>query len=194
MDKNTMPAAEGSASAQPPVVTPAPAPMPAAAPAEPTPVVPPMSQQPTTPSMPSETIAPMARPVEPAVPQTSMYMETPIEPIMRPIDLSAHEGTTPQASASMDEGKKKLIIITIVIVAGLAAGVGGFFAWRMMGAPTEEIPVTEQMTPEAVTPPVAVPVLEVDDISVIEKELNAFTATDIDKEAKSSLDAINAEL
>ncbi|OGM93777.1 hypothetical protein A2524_02545 [Candidatus Wolfebacteria bacterium RIFOXYD12_FULL_48_21] len=123
-----------------------------------------------------------------------MRMETPIEPIMRPIDLSAHEGTTPQASASMDKGKKKLIIIAIVIVAGLVAGVGGFFIWRMMNTPAEVIPATEQMTPEAVTPPVAVPALEVDDISVIEKELSAFTATDIDKEAQSSLDAINSAL
>jgi len=121
-------------------------------------------------------------------------METPIEPVMRPIDLSAHEGTTPQASASMDEGKKKLIIIAIVIVAGLAAGVGGFFVWRMMNAPAEVIPATEQMTPEAVTSPVVIPVLEVDDMSVIEKELSAFTATDIDKEAQSSLDAINSAL
>jgi len=121
-------------------------------------------------------------------------METQIEPVMRPIDLSAQEGTISQVSVSIDEGKKKLIIIAFVIVAGLAAGVGGFFVWRIVDTQTGVIPETERMKSEVVTPPIAVPVLEANDISVIEKELNAFTATDIDKEAQSSLDAINSAL
>lgn len=194
MEKDTTPAGEGSVPVQPPVVPPAPAPMPTAVPVEPTLVTPPMPQQPpvVTPIAPIEPIVPASRPEE-----SVMTAETPIEPVMRPIDLSMHEEVAPQGGMPMDEGKKKMIILAVVIVAGLAAGAIGFLVWRSMTAPVEEVSVIDQDIQSVtipVTQPVAVPVIEADDITVIEQELNAFNDAALDKEAQDALNAVNAAL
>lgn len=193
IEKTTVPSAGEPA----PAPMPTPMPTPAPEPAGPAPVIPPIQQQPAaTPSpVSAEPMAPTARPEERPV-QTNVRMEAPIEPVMRPIDLSAHEGAAPQANAPMDEGKKKMVIIAIVVVAGLIAGAAGFFIWRAMG-PAEEVIVPEQALPVSdvsIVTPVVIPVIEADDISVIEKELGSFNVADIDKESQGSLDAINAEL
>lgn len=194
MEKNAMPTGEGSVPTQPPVAPPAPAPMPAATPIEAASVVPPMPQQPPVapPVVPLEPLMPTSRPEE-----RIMSAETPIEPVMRPIDLSMHEGVVPQGSASTDEGKKKIIILAVVIVAGLVAGTIGFFVWRSMTAPVEEASVIDQNMQSVtipVTQPVAVPVLEADDMTVIEQELNALNDAVLDKEAQDALNAVNAAL
>lgn len=193
MEKNVAPTGESPASAQPPVATPAPAPMPTAAPVEvPAPVTSSMPQQPAVMPSPAPVEVPVARPEE-----RNMSVETPIEPVMRPIDLSMHEGAVAQGSAPTDEGKKKMIILAVVIVAGLAAGAIGFFVWRSMNAPVEETPIVDQDMQGVtipVTQPVAVPALEADDISVIEQELNALNDAALDKEAQDALNAVNTAL
>lgn len=177
IEKNTMPTAGEPVVPQPPVTMPTPAPMPEAAP-----IIPAIPQQPAA-----------AQPEEHPT-QVDMRMETPIQPIMRPIDLSTSEGL---ASQSTNEGKKKLVIIAIVVVAGLIAGTVGFIVWRMMNAPVKEAPVTEQVQPVSdvpVTQPAVVPVVEVDAISAIDKELNAFSTTTIDAEVQDGLSAVKAVL
>ena len=194
MEKNAMPTGESPAPVQPPVEAPTPAPMPPAAPVEvPAPVTPPMpQQQPPVMQSPAPIAAPMTRPEE-----RIMSTETPIEPVMRPIDLSMHEGVAPQGSAPIDEGKKKMIILAVVIVAGLAAGAIGFFVWRSMNAPIEETPIVDQDMQSVTIPAVqqvTAPALEADDISVIEQELNALNDATLDKEVQDALNTVNAAL
>lgn len=184
MEKNAVPAGEGSAPVQPPVVAPTSTPMPTAAPVETAPVASPLPQQ--------SQAAPVAQLEEHIMPA-----EAPIEPVMRPIDLSMHEGVAPQGSAPIDEGKKKLIILAIVIIAGLAAGAIGFFVWRSMAAPAEEASVIDQDMQRVaipVTQPVAVPVVEADDMAIIEQELNALNDATLDKEAQDALIVVNSAL
>ena len=184
IEKNAMPTAGEPVAPQTPAAMPTPAPMPEAAP-----VIPQAPQQPAaTPSF----TQPEARPA-----QADIRKEAPMESIMRPIDLSAHEGSMPQMAATANEGKRKFVIIAIVVVAGLIAGVGGFLVWRMMNAPVNEAPVTEQAAPVTNVPavqPVVAPVVEADAISAIDKELATFNATTVDAEAQNALNAVKAAL
>lgn len=183
IEKNTTPVDGATPPVQPPVGMPTPAPMPVAEPIVmsapiPTPEVAPIQQEVHT---------------EPMIER----VETPIETIMQPIDLSNPGGMQSQPGNLVDGGKNKLIVIVIVVVVGLLAGVGGFFAWRMMNAPVEEAPIVEEivenkMAEVPTTTPVIAP--EADDITVIEKELNSFNATDIELEAQGGLNEINAAL
>ena len=124
--------------------------------------------------------------------------EMPVEPLLRPIDLSAQGGAAPQGSAPIDERKRRLIIIAIVVVAGLIAGGIGFWIWNSMTAPTPTTPLSAQQEAQSVKVevPQAVPVAtpEADSLVSIENDLNALNATSTDAEIQRNLDAVNAAL
>lgn len=189
MDKGTVPVGEAMpiAPTEPqPAQMPTPTPMPAPAPQMPaSPVVPVM---PTESQQPIGNVAPVAPTVE--------RMEMP----MQPIDLSG-QSEMPIQPGTPEEGggKKKMIIIAIVVFAGLAVGLGAFFVWRMMNAPAEEVPVVEQPIAAPILPPVSEQVVipaapELDDISVVEQELNAFNAATIDMDLQNGLNEISKAL
>lgn len=151
---------------------------------------------------------PAAQPVAPVVESQPMQPPMPGVPEvermqmpMQPIDLSGQQEMPIQTSGPEAGGKKKMVIIAVVIVAGLLAGAGAFFVWRNMNEPAPEAamtveeqpiqPVTVPTTTEQVTAPVAP---EADDLSVIENDLNMLNASTIDADLQSGLAEINRSL
>lgn len=137
-------------------------------------------------------------PVVPAEPQQQPVASTP-QISMSPIDLSGQQEMPLQTISPDAGGKKKMIIIAIVVIAGLIAGTAGFFIWRAVNKPVEEVPVVEAplvvptlpTTTEQVVAP-APP--EQDSVTVIEQGLNTFNAATLDAEVQSNLDAIGKSL
>jgi len=173
---------QGAGMPQQPAPMPEPASVSQAQPAEPVVPQPPVEMPPSVQQQPIN--EPIAQPVEiPPQPQ--------IEPVMKPIDLSATVSEMPQV-ATMDVQKKRMIMLIIAIVAGLVVGVGGFYVWKAMNLPVEEMAPIEEVAEQVVKPESIAPAIEADDLSVIEQELDALNVGNIDIELQSDLDAINA--
>lgn len=174
-----------------PATEPQPAGMPVAAPVQPV-----EQQTVVAPTQPMPEVQQQAVAAQPVVPQVErMQIE------MQPIDLTGQQQAAQPQAIIPEEGdnKKKILIIAGVVIALLAVGVGGFFAWQAMNEPEAVIPPVEQpittTTEVPVVEEVAVPATpEPDAISVIEQELNAFNAASMDAELQADLNAVSGSL
>lgn len=128
-------------------------------------------------------------------------MQMPIQPI----DLSAQPNISIQPSGMTMQmevpatggGTKKVMIIGGVVVAGLIVGAIAFFVWKSGQQPV--VPVAEQTAPVQATPVTTTTGIipqtpQLDDISVIESDLNAFNVGGIDAEAQANLNEIDKSL
>lgn len=163
------------------------------------------AQMPTPAPMPTAPVEPQ-QPVSyapPVIPEVER-MQMPMQPIdlSTQSDMAVQQGGMTMQMETPTGGNKKMMIIIGVVVAGLVVGGIAFFVWKGMQQPAPETPVVEQTPAPVVFPPVTAPIEtavvppapQMDAITVIEKDLNAFNVGGIDAEVQGSLSEISKSL